>query len=420
MALEVPIVPPQWPKPPAEAAFGGLAGEVVRLIVPATEADPAALLLQLLVGFGNAIGRGLNVLADAHRHHANEYVVTVGETSRARKGTAWRQVRPFLAHIDPVWAERKIASGLSSGEGLIWEVRDPIADPDTQTGGPAGGDRGVADKRLLIVEGEFGRVLRVLAREGNTLSGVLRLGWDGDDLRTMTKQSPLKATMAHLSLAGHITQHELAKYLSDVEVFGGLGNRILWAAVKRSKILPRPAPLDEASISRLGSRLAAAAQLAGAAGEIGWTSTGLTLWESSYGRLTEDRPGLWGAITARAEAHVLRLALLYAALDLSAEIADTHLHAALALWRYCDQSAALLFGAAVGDRAADAILEALRQNPQGMTRTEIRRGVTPHNISASSLARALGLLLRFQLVRQEMSTTAGRPAERWFAAAALP
>ena len=61
-----------------------------------------------------------------------------------------------------------------------------------------------------------------------------------------------------------------------------------------------------------------------------WTSTGKTLWESEYGRLTEDRPGLWGAITSRAEAHVLRLAMIFALLDKSEEIADTHVLAALA------------------------------------------------------------------------------------------
>jgi len=409
---------PEWPDPPAEGAFWGLAGAVVRLIEPSSEADPVAVLLQLLVGFGNAIGRGVFVIADGHRHHANEFVVTVGETSRARKGTAWRRVCPFLAPIDPAWAERKITSGLSSGEGLIWAIRDPIPGTDQKNPEPILLERGVEDKRLLIIEGEFGRVLRVLGREGNTLSGVLRLGWDGDDLATITKQSPVKATRPHLSLAGHITQHELAKYLSDVEVFGGLGNRILWAAVKRSKILPCPAPIDATALTDLGSRLARAAARVRELGPMLWTARGKALWESEYGRLTADRPGLWGAITARAEAHVLRLSMIYAALDMSLEIADTHVQSAMALWRYCDASAACLFGAAVGDRAADAILGALRLSPQGMTRTEIRRGVTPHNITNSALARALGLLLRFQLVRRETALTAGRPGERWFAASA--
>ena len=62
---------------------------------------------------------------------------------------------------------------------------------------------------------------------------------------------------------------------------------------------------------------------------------------------------------------MLRLAMIYAALDRSGEIADTHVHAALALWRFCDHSAAYLFGASVGDRDADAILEALKGKRPG-------------------------------------------------------
>ena len=46
-----------WPVMATEA-FHGLAGEFVRLVEPHTESDPVALLLQLLTGFGNQIGRG--------------------------------------------------------------------------------------------------------------------------------------------------------------------------------------------------------------------------------------------------------------------------------------------------------------------------------------------------------------------------
>src|SRR5262249_4163498 len=45
-----------WPVM-ASAAFPGLAGEVVTRILPDTEGAPAALLLQYLVSFGNAVGR---------------------------------------------------------------------------------------------------------------------------------------------------------------------------------------------------------------------------------------------------------------------------------------------------------------------------------------------------------------------------
>jgi hypothetical protein len=144
-----------------------------------------------------------------------------------------------------------------------------------------------------------------------------------------------------------------------------------------------------------------------------WAPSGRKLWESEYKRLTEDRPGLWGAITSRAEAHVLRLALIFTLLDMGSEIEDVHVHAALALWRFCDRSAAHLFGGSVGDRDADAILAALRVSPGGMTRTEINVGVFNRNRTSEAITRALGLPQRFGLVRCEPAGE-GRP-ERWFA-----
>ena len=47
-----------WPEALAEQAFYGLAGDIVREIEPETEADPAALLLQVLNAFGALVGRG--------------------------------------------------------------------------------------------------------------------------------------------------------------------------------------------------------------------------------------------------------------------------------------------------------------------------------------------------------------------------
>jgi hypothetical protein len=265
---------------------------------------------------------------------------------------------------------------LSSGEGLIAEIRDPTYAFDKKLQDNVVTDPGIEDKRLLALEGEFANVLRVLAREGNTLSAMLRCAWDGDTLRTMTKHSPLRATNPHISIIGHITNEELGKYLDKTEVFNGLANRILWACVKRSKILPFGGKLDHWALEDLGKRLSVALSRASAMGEMAWADSGRKLWETEYARLTEERDGLLGAATSRAEAHVLRLAMIYAAIEGSREIADTHLLGALALWRFCDRSAAYVF----------------------------------------EVAKALSLLISRKLVRQEMVNTGGpRPVERWYA-----
>jgi hypothetical protein len=65
-----------------------LAGRVVRAIEPESEADPAAILVQFLVGFGSLIGRRAHVVVGSTRHYANEFAILVGQTSSARKGTS--------------------------------------------------------------------------------------------------------------------------------------------------------------------------------------------------------------------------------------------------------------------------------------------------------------------------------------------
>src|SRR5205823_2555764 len=99
----------------------------------------------------------------------------------------------------------------SSGEGLIWAVRDRIMKREkVKEKGEVSyveveADPGVSDKRLLVYEPEFANVLKQTERQGNTLSAILRQAWDGLDLRTLTKNSPARSTGAHVSLIGHIT-----------------------------------------------------------------------------------------------------------------------------------------------------------------------------------------------------------------------
>ena len=205
-----------WPPAPAEAAFHGPAGELVIRTEPHTEADPMALLAQFLVAFGVAAGRRAHWPIEASRHHPNEFAVLVGPSSKGRKGSAWDHVEAIIAAADPAFARAGLVSGLSSGEGLIAQVRDPIDTSDTDA---------PADKRRLVVEAEFAQVMKVLAREGNTLSPVVRNAWDGKRLQTISRNSPLSATDAHIGIIGHITKDELLRYLAATELANGFFNR---------------------------------------------------------------------------------------------------------------------------------------------------------------------------------------------------
>jgi hypothetical protein len=412
--------PPPWPEPPGEEAFHGLAGRFVRAIEPASEADPAALLVQTLVAFGNVIGRAAHYTVEADRHHGNEFVVVVGRTSGARKGTSWGRVHGLFQEAEELWAAERIATGLSSGQGLIWHVRDPISKRErVKEKGQVRyeeveADPGVEDKRLLVVEPEFASCLKLTEQKDSTLSAVIRNAWDGRDLRILNKNSPVRATGAHVSIIGHITVEELRRYLTATEMANGFGNRFLWVCAKRSKLLPDGGTVDPAAWAGLRQELAEALAFARDGGEMTRDEEARALWREVYGQLSEGKPGLAGALLARAEAHVLRLSMLYALLDKSAVIRAEHLMAALTLWDYCERSVYHIFGDCLGDPVADDLLRLLRNCPQGLTRNDIMNYLG-RNVPSERIGRALGSLLQHGLARREQEKTGGRPAERWFA-----
>ena len=218
------------PTPMDKAAYHGITGQIVDIITGAgTEACPESLAVQFLVGFGNQVGRK-PYRHQAAIHHLNEFVVLVGESGSGCKGTAWNAIYDLLAAIDPLWINQRVQDGLQSGEAIIDKLRD--ASTRLSRGGKPITDPGVTDKRLLIMEEEFARVLIVANRQGNTLSPTLRNAWDSKPvLWTGSKNDPQKATRAHVSLIGHIVPEELRKNLSAIDSENGFANRILWIAV---------------------------------------------------------------------------------------------------------------------------------------------------------------------------------------------
>lgn len=249
-AMEAEIAP--WPEDLSERAFYGLAGNVVNSISPYSEADNAALLVNFLIAFGNVIGSSSHFKVGSDTHHLNLFGVLVGESSKSRKGMSWSWIRELYRVIDEQWVLYKTPSGLSTGEGLIWAIRDEITQrPAGKQKGRAADyecmviDAGVEDKRLLVVEEEFASVLKVATRQGNILSSIIRRAWDTGVLGSLTKNSPVKATGAHISIIAHITRAELIQTLTAVDSVNGFANRFLWVCCRRSKFLPDGKPLPQ-------------------------------------------------------------------------------------------------------------------------------------------------------------------------------
>ncbi len=421
--LQLTAPEPPWPESLHEDAYHGPMGDFVRAIEPHTEADPAGVLVQGLVAFGNVVGRAPYFPVEADYHRTNLFCALVGRTAKGRKGTSWGQTFALYRAVDEAWANHSIQAGLSSGEGLIWAVRDAIVshEPVKEKGRVVDyqdveNDPGVADKRLLVVETELASTLRVLGREGNTLSAVIRNAWDTGDLRVLTKNSPARATGAHISIIGHITRDEVLRELRSTEAGNGFANRFLWVCVQRSKVLPEGGQLHTVDMGPHHRRFEDAALFARSAGEMSRDEQARGIWRDVYEALSDGRPGLFGAVTARAEAQVMRLACIYALLDRTTVIRREHLRAGLAVWGYCEESARHIFGEALGAPVTDALLDALRAAPEGLTRSAIRGDLFSRNQESAKIEAALHALQDRGLVKSEHVAPdggKGRPAERW-------
>jgi hypothetical protein len=403
-----------------EAAYHGLAGEFVRLMEPHTEADPVALLSSFLSEFGTMVGRGLHLLLDGTYHPLLIWPVLVGKSSKSRKGTSSKRIEAIMKAADSDWNRGQHAGTLSSGEGLVWAVRDaeyrdePEKDSNRR---PTSGmvricvDAGVTDKRLFLVQSEFGSVLRVMARDGNSLSGVLRDAWDGSNLAPMTKGNRQRATAPHIGIVGHVTQEELLRNLTDTEACNGFGNRFLWLAVKRSKLLPFGSTPDGTAFSTLAGSISAMLSMASRLGPIDLTISAQEAWIAIYAALSRDRAGLVGSLLGRAEATVMRTAGIYALLDGRRQVDLPHLKASLALWEYSEASAALIFGDSTGDPIADAILKSLRASGE-LDDSQIS-ALFNRNVPAVRLSQAKDLLSTNGLASPKAVLTNGRARTLW-------
>lgn len=398
-------------------ALHGLAGDLVKAIDPYTEADPVAVLATILLMFGNVVGRNPYFRVEYTNHYLNLFIALVGASSKGRKGVSKSTPRYIFIGVDESWSKDRSKSGLSSGEGLIYHVRDQRIEsqPIKEKGRVIDYqdvivDHGVSDKRLLVSEEELSQALKVMGREGNTLSATIRQAWDSGNLQTLTKNNPTRATDAHISILAHITRDELLRHLNETEKANGFANRFIWLFVDRSKFIPTPQGVPQDKLEPLIERLRDSICFARKVTEMRRDRKAEELWIGIYPELSGAKPGMLGSIVSRAEAQTMRLACIYALLDKSSEVRTEHLKAALALWDYAEASAFSIFGDNMGDPVADKILTALKQSG-GLSETEIRDLFGRHN--SHGIDRALSFLYQGGQVTTATITTGGRPTTVW-------
>lgn len=385
------------------AAFHGPIGRFAEACEPYTEADPVAILYQLLAWVGVIAGRNRYIVAGNDRHAPALFVVLVGASAKAGKGTSYAVVREAVNNLPFSLLPPEIR-GLGSGEVLIDAIRDPTDDDDDDAPG---------DQRALLVETEFARALRAIRREGSTLGQTLREGWDQSVLESRSRGAGrVRATGYHLGLAAHVTSEELQRNLTDTEIFGGTANRILWPVVRRNRLLPSGGNVPEHLLLNAATEIAE--NLAKLPNEIEMVRTEAAekRWCDLYFEMAaDDPPGLIGALTARAAPQMLRISLAFALADGCTHIDVDHIDAAWAVWQYSRKSVDYVFGDASGDKNADRLLAELSVLPEGIRRELVNKTIFSNHLPKKDLDRMLQTLERSRQITVERISTGGRPKE---------
>ena len=235
-------------------------------------------------------------------------------------------------------------TGVSSGEGIIEAIRDEATKPD-QNGHI---DPGVAEKRMLIDLSEYGSMLALMRRPGSTLSAVIRDAYDCRPLATNSRNAPVKCETPYITISAAITPAELCGLMFDPKdaaaaADNGVGNRNMYAFVRREKLVSRPQPtrgvgpmadLVWNNIARVYRECNATVEPRSTPFE--FTADGAAAWDEVYRLITmrngasENAKRLYG----RFEINCRKLACILAAINGESRVSAAAVWAAYAWIKY--------------------------------------------------------------------------------------
>jgi hypothetical protein len=397
-------------------------------ICGATEVDPPAFVFQLLTEIGVMVGRRVYVNCGGAPHYMNLFTQIVGHSGLASKGTSRHAEKAIIRGLQSFgdkyeWDERNYLSGIVSGAGLIHEVRDKKTEKKDEDAEEKVIDAGVTDKRKLIVETEFSRMMKATAKPDDPLREVMQQLWDGDDVvSTRAKTMGEVGTQPHAGLIGHITPNLLTVRLPDEEIWSGSANRYLYVFSRSLRNIPDPPRLTPQWI---GEKLLSALKAAldntlrhpdpsnnpDAADitplEITFDDDAAALWRAEYPALRRRLPTKFGELTGRAAPHVRVLAALCAICEGRRRVTTRNLQAGLALWKYSEDTIRYYFHISVADMLPESMLAEIREAGEaGVSLTKLSELARRNEKERD---KAIKMLTEAGLIEQAEIATTGRP-----------
>ena len=393
-------VPAGWPEL-GELAYQGPIGEAVRAFQTNTESDPAALLALLIAHSGVLIGRKPHLIWSGQEYTGSLFAVLVGPTAHGRKGTAGGDAKRLLSGIPPV----PEFGGFGSGESIVTSLAGGKDDADTKADGsvevvsdPMAPELEVEPISFMIQEEEFSRTLAAGSRAGSTLSESIRQLFDGRPLSWRTAKEFAVLKNYHSGFIGHVTPGELRMTLSQADQVNGLANRYMMIASHRRQKLAystRAGNPHHVDVSKHITELAKRIHAAQGRSLIKLSQAAADRLADIYfgGKLDSLSP-----LLSRLFTHLCRVTLVFAAIEGTEFVHDSHVNSALALVEYAKATTDYVFPNQLGNQMANKLLTRIKEaGPTGISTTDLTRAFNNHLDPAARDA-ALSELIEDELI----------------------
>ncbi|WDU48701.1 DUF3987 domain-containing protein [Taylorella equigenitalis] len=390
-----------------EKALYGLLGNIAKESTEKSEANPFAVMANLIVMLGSIFGRKAFIKIDVDKHYPIFFILHVGKASKGKKGLATSIAKTLFDKLEEeiTFLPKRVSGGLSTGEGIVNLIHDGIKNNDPKKKEewelPP-----IDDKRLWVVESEFNNIFTQSQRSGNSLIDTLRTLWDGIELAPLTKTNKIGVRNPHINIMGHITPYELRNNLTSNNSANGLASRFMIFYADRSKSVQIPKSNTE-SFNKYKHKLVEIINYVEASDftkydqiEVTMNEEANSLYKTYYDEIDgQEYSEKLDPMLGRRLATLQRLAMLFALTDMTNIINANHIEAAKCWIDYWTSSIEYLFETGKQQeelektiQLSNCIKDYLKDNGQA-TRTQISTDVFKKNLSKDYLDKALNFLL---------------------------
>jgi phage/plasmid primase-like uncharacterized protein len=309
----------------------------------------------------------------AFPHFPNVYLVNFGNTGDSKTSAGRQGLR--LLPAEGV----KLLRGVGSAEALGDWMQQPEDGPKVS--------------HLLFIE-ELATLLTRGGWEGSTLLSFLTETFDTPEKYEIPfRKNPVLVQEPTPTLIAGTTIEWLWKGLREIDVHGGFGNRIFYVTGPPKPPIPLPAKPNQEALAEVRRHLQRLATLPPI--ELFFMHDAQALWRDFYlAWKGTSWPELTTAATKRIPTYIVKLSMVYAALEGTSLITADQVAAAIQVGHYGAHCANLLMNRhrqqGVQSKCEARVLAGLRERP--LPAWKIHRAISG-SYSAEELARALRALL---------------------------